>query len=109
MKGEAAEEEENVEEFKRAFETQLEIHSPELAESILSPIQDPGVVEARKYFAMEYLRNLTQESSTFDGARAAAPTQEQTARVDRNAQAERILRNPDLRVPAGDEFMYLPQ
>jgi hypothetical protein len=109
MKGEAGEEEENAEEFKRAFETQLEIHSPELGESILSPIQDPGVVEARKYFAMEYLRKLTRESSTLDGVRAAAPTGEQTARVDRNAQSERILRNPDLRVPAGDEYMYLAQ
>jgi hypothetical protein len=109
MKGEAAEEEDNIEEFKRAFETQLEINSPEFGESTLSPIQDPGVVEARKYFAMEYLRNLTQESSAFDGARAAAPTEEQMARVDRNPQAERILRNPDLRVPAGDEYMYIPQ
>eukprot|EP00526_Cylindrotheca_closterium_P029539 CAMPEP_0113612396 /NCGR_PEP_ID=MMETSP0017_2-20120614/6078_1 /TAXON_ID=2856 /ORGANISM="Cylindrotheca closterium" /LENGTH=151 /DNA_ID=CAMNT_0000521429 /DNA_START=87 /DNA_END=538 /DNA_ORIENTATION=- /assembly_acc=CAM_ASM_000147 len=111
LKGEDADEEEYAEEFKRAFEVQLEKRSEDeqqkLEETILAPIADPGVVEARKYFAMEYLRSLTQESSSRiptppTNTLPSGPTAE-----ERNAQAERILNNPDLRIPAGDEFLHL--
>lgn len=109
MKGEVAEEEEKVEELISAFETQLAMNE-RLGESVLSPIEDPGVVEARKYFAMEYYRNLINGSSALDGHRGAAPAaEEQLPYVDRNAEAERIISSPDLRVPAGDAFMYIPQ
>mmetsp|Transcript_5615 Transcript_5615/g.13206 ORF Transcript_5615/g.13206 Transcript_5615/m.13206 type:complete len:153 (+) Transcript_5615:132-590(+) len=113
LKGEDADEEEYAEEFKRAFEVQLEKRSEDeqqkLEETILAPIADPGVVEARKYFAMEYLRSLTQESSSRiptppTNTLPSGPTAE-----ERNAQAERILNNPDLRIPAGDEFLHLAQ
>ena len=80
----------------------------QLEETILSPITDPGVVEARKYFAMEYLRNLTQESPQVRPSAAPAPSSGMTVE-ERNAQAERILNNPDLRIPSGDEFLNLAQ
>ncbi|KAL3930617.1 MAG: hypothetical protein SGBAC_011688, partial [Bacillariaceae sp.] len=112
LKGDAADEEEFAEEFKRAFEVQLEKRSEDqqqlqLEKTILAPISDPGVVEARKYFAMEYLRSLTQESTrmpTPSNTLPSGPTVEA-----RNAQAERILNSPDLRIPSGGEFQNLAQ
>eukprot|EP00980_Cylindrotheca_fusiformis_P026683 scaffold16906_cov113-Cylindrotheca_fusiformis.AAC.4 len=113
MKGEEAEGEEKVEESVKAFETQLERTGlAELEDSSLSPIEDPGVVEARKYFVMEYLRNLTPASSSTMGGGPSPSIGASTlevSEVDLDAQAARIISSPDLRVPAGGEFRNLPQ
>ncbi|CAJ1897613.1 unnamed protein product [Cylindrotheca closterium] len=114
LKGEEVDEEEYTEEFKRAFadvrmEQKSEDQQQQLKETILAPIADPGVVEARKYFAMQYLRSLTQESQSGIPTPSSNPFPSGPTVEERNAQAERILNNPDLRIPTGDEFLNLAQ
>jgi hypothetical protein len=105
-----------IEEINRADETEVEIlvgSNNDITKQNSEPIADPGVVKARKFVISEYLRSLTQDPSSSRlsrGPNTISESVQTSSSIDANTQSERIIQNPDLRVPSGDaSYIYLPQ
>jgi hypothetical protein len=77
------EEEEKLDELQQFFEEAIDIRQ-------ITPIAAPEVRQAREQFSQERLRDLTRQSAS-------------------QRSEQEVIQQPNLQIPAGEEYLYFAQ
>jgi hypothetical protein len=92
-------------EEKERTEDVLQTLDEEFSVREFRPISAPEVVQARQEYVKDYFRTITV-GSTMVGTPQWRRVQQSTQNA---TNVEQIINRPNLDVPVGDSFKYLPQ